>query len=789
MSRCVVCWEDSDDSEAVHTVQCRACSHVFCESCLLRIADADQYMRCQNCGVVFLYTQIRERAELSSRFEAFVDATLPKAVGLTMPSHVQAFAERQKRVESRTDAKYTALDACLQSLSTVDAHIDALLTGAKEDAFVLSKSTKGRFTREWLGYLPPVSCTKRSRLVHDEIDIVDLCENHMDAICKNIERFESDEGQKYRDRMEQFLGMTVEMECRGKKHMADLEGVVCTNAVPFYKAEITGYWSTEHLSAVYVIDPRVQLEIEMFLGRLLLWSVRPEGNAFLPIRKVYHVVCVCLHTMLHEIHHAGREIASFIFPPEMLTEIKAVSVGENEMLKDDDFCILDRYVGRARKKYGYEEAEEGIHERFYVPTSFEECLWQSAMQLAGGDMEAEVSIIRSMEHAIPAFTTSMLGAYRRKVLDQSPGYTRESIHLDCPGHVYNTVHHARMLLLQKAKKMTLVNEAMGIMASIRELQRFEDVWDMDQSKVECPLASKKMFDVIRCTNNACMGFVPGMRRKQTARKCVQERLSKVPGVCTVCSTDHCRQCWKVCQGDGTHTCAEEDLASVKKILSSDEVTQCLHCRTIHHRVTGCNEVFCLFCKHGFDFRTGEMMTNTDSPDWREHGTDDNFPIPWLCPPVDWNKMEDVWTKLEQIKGRRGSGRPDLVSFALERVSKYIRETWEHRFEDEHTYNREILWVRQKKDLMKLVLRTIHGPRNPAMDQKYEDVISRRIKESEIVQFLHVMYECCTTLIRVGDKVVAMAFDQSLYSNHAMNAVMTEFETMCSTWSHVYSELM
>jgi hypothetical protein len=418
------------------------------------------------------------------------------------------------------------------------------------------------------------------------------------------------------------------------------------------------------------------------------------------------------------------------------------------------------------------------------------------MQLAGGDMEAEVSIIRSMEHAIPAFTMSMLGAYRRKVLEQPPGYTRETIHLECPDHVYDTVHHARMLLLEKAKKMTLVNEAMGMMASIRDLQRFEDVWDLDQSKMECPLASKKMFDVIRCTNSSCMGFVPGMSGpKRTASKKwkhVQEMLdskwSRTPGTCTVCLTDHCLQCWKVHQGD-SHTCAEEDLASVKKILSSDEVTQCLHCRTIHHRVTGCNEVFCLFCKHGFDFRTGEMMTNTDSPDWRDHGTEDKFPIPWLCPPVDWTKLEDVWTKLEQIRGRPGSGRPDLVSFALERVSKYIRETWELRFEDEHTFNREVLWVREKKDLMKLVLRTIQGSRHPAMDQKYEDVISRRIKEHEIVQFLHVMYECCTTLIRLGDKVVAMAFDQSLYSNQVVDALLTEFETMCATWSKVYSELL
>jgi hypothetical protein len=63
---------------------------------------------------------------LSRRFEAFVDATLPQYVGMTMASHVQAFAERQKRVEGRTGAKYAALDACLQSLST-DAIVPSFL--------------------------------------------------------------------------------------------------------------------------------------------------------------------------------------------------------------------------------------------------------------------------------------------------------------------------------------------------------------------------------------------------------------------------------------------------------------------------------------------------------------------------------------------------------------------------------------------------------------------------------------------------------------------------------------
>ena len=100
--------------------------------------------------------------------------------------------------------------------------------------------------------------------------------------------------------------------------------------------------------------------------------------------------------------------------------------------------------------------------------------------------------------------------------------------------------------------------------------------------------------VCRCPVGVCRGMVSSSDYK-----------------CVVCESKVCNRCF-VCvsvqntQHIQTHTCKKEDLASVEQIKKDSKL--CPGCANRVFRIQGCDQMFCVYCRTPFNWRTGKKTT-------------------------------------------------------------------------------------------------------------------------------------------------------------------------------------
>lgn len=107
----------------------------------------------------------------------------------------------------------------------------------------------------------------------------------------------------------------------------------------------------------------------------------------------------------------------------------------------------------------------------------------------------------------------------------------------------------------------------------------------------------------KCPVDNCMGFV-------------------VRWVCGICNSKICSKCREVklencVVKSEDHICKPEVIASVK--LMQKDSKPCPKCFSLIFRSSGCNQMWCIVCKTGFDWRTGkiyENLTGFHNPEYR-----------------------------------------------------------------------------------------------------------------------------------------------------------------------------
>lgn len=91
--------------------------------------------------------------------------------------------------------------------------------------------------------------------------------------------------------------------------------------------------------------------------------------------------------------------------------------------------------------------------------------------------------------------------------------------------------------------------------------------------------------IIKCPGDDCRGYV-GTNMK-----------------CDLCSTKLCKECHiKI---DGDHTCKEDDINTVKMLLSNTK--NCPSCKALIYKIDGCDQMYCTNCHTPFSWRTGEVI--------------------------------------------------------------------------------------------------------------------------------------------------------------------------------------
>lgn len=79
--------------------------------------------------------------------------------------------------------------------------------------------------------------------------------------------------------------------------------------------------------------------------------------------------------------------------------------------------------------------------------------------------------------------------------------------------------------------------------------------------------------------------------------------------CGTCRVLVCKECWEI-KGlveDQPHECRPTDLAAVREIKENSRM--CPACGVPVYRVSGCNTMFCMHCKTGFNYETRRIITS------------------------------------------------------------------------------------------------------------------------------------------------------------------------------------
>jgi hypothetical protein len=99
-------------------------------------------------------------------------------------------------------------------------------------------------------------------------------------------------------------------------------------------------------------------------------------------------------------------------------------------------------------------------------------------------------------------------------------------------------------------------------------------------------STKPYFSVIKCGTPSCCGLV-----------------DFAGDGCVACGQHHCQACWQ--PSDEKHVCDSEDVTNATRIQS--QCIQCVACRTIIEKASGCSHMYCVHCHTGFDERTQEIL--------------------------------------------------------------------------------------------------------------------------------------------------------------------------------------
>lgn len=95
-------------------------------------------------------------------------------------------------------------------------------------------------------------------------------------------------------------------------------------------------------------------------------------------------------------------------------------------------------------------------------------------------------------------------------------------------------------------------------------------------------------------------------------------------ICNSCKKQFCNKCLKE---KHENECNDGDIKTAELIYK--DTKPCPNCYTRIYKISGCNQMFCTYCKKGFDWRTGEIIENNfHNPhrmEWLRNGGNDALP--------------------------------------------------------------------------------------------------------------------------------------------------------------------
>jgi len=131
---------------------------------------------------------------------------------------------------------------------------------------------------------------------------------------------------------------------------------------------------------------------------------------------------------------------------------------------------------------------------------------------------------------------------------------------------------------------------------LREIRRIEgDAYNRRHQELGIEIKVKAPTFICPCPDDKCKGMI------ETANF-----------TCVKCEMKVCRRCREEREfdekGKSKHKCNEDVLKNVKFLRN--DTKPCPNCATAIHKISGCDQMFCVSCKTAFSWRTGKIETGT-----------------------------------------------------------------------------------------------------------------------------------------------------------------------------------
>lgn len=266
-------------------------------------------------------------------------------------------------------------------------------------------------------------------------------------------------------------------------------------------------------------------------------------------------------------------------------------------------------------------------------------------------------------------------------------------------------------------------------------------------------------------------------------------------ICNMCSKKFCNNCLK--ELTDNHECLKEDIETMNLILK--DTRPCPNCCTRIYKISGCSQMFCTYCKTGFDWNTGKKINhnfhNPHRMEWLEqlHRSGGENPNPDEICEEDYritfiervqnqrlNKMlyylnyinEELGYKRRNLQNLK-SEKTNLTDLVLYLFTKYYTE----KTQNENDKEKNISFLKSKHLYID--------------EKKYKSIIKKNLKKINQLELMIDVYEtmvAClrSTLIRVDQLI---GFQYARYRNYNLNQeIKDKIEKYCNTCCDIIKDI-
>jgi len=174
-------------------------------------------------------------------------------------------------------------------------------------------------------------------------------------------------------------------------------------------------------------------------------------------------------------------------------------------------------------------------------------------------------------------------------------------------------------------------------------------------------------------------------------------------ICSSCDVEICKRCRVITNPEKEHRCKKSDLKTVKFLKKDTKA--CPKCAIAIHKISGCDQIWCVECHTAFSWKTGEIETGTiHNPHYYQYLKNNN---------IDRRNIGDIpcgglinFELLVRALGKHKTSQIQTIHRRIgeiEMIVRHLRNRTDEDFEDLRV-DYAIEWIDEKEWAKKIFIR-------------------------------------------------------------------------------------